>query len=87
MSESGDSRFEGMVAARLEAIEGRLEETLEHVREIGRRCMVEHASVAGLRAEMKAVREKTNFNSRVIWAAVAWIVATGIGMAVAALAP
>jgi hypothetical protein len=69
-----------MVLARLEGIEGRMGELLGRVQEIGRRCMSEHASVAAIRAELRAVREKTNLNSRVIWGAVAWIVVTALGL-------
>jgi hypothetical protein len=83
MSDKEFSRFEGMVLARLSAIEERVEETLRHVREVESRCMNEHAAQASLAAELRAVREKTNLNTRVIWSAVAWIVVTAAGMVVA----
>jgi hypothetical protein len=79
------SRFEGMVLARLEGIDERIEELLRQVGEIGRRCMTEHASVATLRADLKSVREKSNFNAKVIWGAVAWIVVSALGALAAML--
>lgn len=85
MTERDGSKFEGMVLARLQGIEERMEETLRCLREVENRCLGEHASHAALEVELRAVREKANFNARVIWSAVAWITLTAAGSFVAFL--
>ena len=85
MSERNGARFEGMVAAKLSALEERMEEVLLTVRTIEQRCMTEHAAHAALEAEMHAIREKVNFGMKVIWSAVAWIVLAAAGMLLAVL--
>ena len=85
MSERNGARFEGMVLAKLSALDERMEETLEQVRAIQERGAADQAAHASLLAELRAIREKVNFNSRVIWSAVAWIVMTALGTLIAVL--
>ena len=85
MTERTGSKFEGMVLARLTGIEERMGEILRRLREIESRCLTEYAARAALAAEVRAVREKTNFNARVIWSAVAWIVIAAAGTLIAFL--
>ncbi len=85
MTERDGSRFEGMALAKLAALEERVEEVLRFLREIEGRCMAERATQAAMSAELRALREKTGFNSRVIWAAVVWVVLAAAGMALAAM--
>lgn len=80
-----DARFEGMVLAKLSGLEERLEEVLGHVRDIEGRCLAEHTASATLAADVKAVREKTDFNARVIWSAVAWMVVAAAGALLAVM--
>ena len=84
MSERDEARFEGMVLAKLSALEERLAEVLEHVRTIQKGCIAEKAAHAWLMAEVRALREKANFNTRIIWSAVAWIIVAALGMLLAA---
>ena len=84
MSERDEARFEGMVLAKLSALEERMDEVLEHVRTIQNGYIAEKAAHASLMAEVRALREKTNFNTRVIWSAVAWIIVAALGMLLAA---
>jgi len=85
MTERNDGRFEGMVLAKLAALEERLEELLRFVREIQARCIREQTAHAALATQMHALREKTNFLTRVIWSAVAWIVLAAAGLVLAAV--
>ena len=85
MNDRSGTEFEGMVRAKLSGLEERLDEVLSAVRGIEERCMAEHAARAGLAAEVRALREKTDFNLRVIWSAVAWIVVAAAGLLLAAL--
>ena len=80
MSERNGARFEGMVLARLSALDERMGELLSAVRGIEKRCRVEHAAYASLAAQVRALGDRTSFNSRVIWSAVAWVVAAAAGM-------
>ena len=80
MSERNGARFEGMVLAKLSALEERMDETLDAVRAIEKRCMIEHASHASLTAQVHALSERIDFNRRMIWSGVAWIVAAAAGM-------
>jgi len=85
MSEHAWGRFEGMVVAKLSALEDRMDELLGVVRAIEGRCRAEQATSARLASELQALREKTNFSLRVIWSAVAWIVVAAAGMLLAAI--
>lgn len=85
MSEKNGARFEGMVLAKLSALEERTDEVLRHVREIEKRCIRAHVRHASLIAEVHALREKTDFNTRIIWSAIAWIVVSAVGTLLALL--
>jgi len=85
MTASNEARFQGMVTAKLQAIEDRVEELIEIVHAIEGRCRAEQTASATLAAEVRELREKTNFHMRVIWSAVAWIVVAAAGMLLAAL--
>jgi len=80
-----EGKFEGMVEARLAALEDRLDEVLQLVRGIEARCRAEQTTSAILATRIEELKEKTNFNLRVIWGAVAWICVAAAGMALAAL--
>ena len=85
MSERNGARFEGMVLAKLASLDERMEEMLNAVRTIEKRCMAEQATRASLAAELRALRERTDFHMRIIWSAVAWIVVAAAGILLAAL--
>jgi len=85
MTERNDGRFEGMVLAKLASLEERVDEVLRFVREIQARCLREQTAHASLATEMQALREKTNFLTRVIWSAIAWIVLAAAGLILAAV--
>lgn len=85
MSEPNGARFEGMVLAKLTALDARMEEMLDAVRTIESRCMAEQATRASLATEVCALRERTDFHMRIIWSAVAWIVVAAAGMLLAVL--
>ena len=85
MSEANDARFEGMVEARLEGLEDRMDEVLSVVRGIEGRCRAEQATSATLATEIRELRERTNFSLRVIWSTVAWICVAAAGMLLAAI--
>ena len=85
MSDRNGGRFEGMVLAKLASLEERVDETLDCVRAIQDRCALEQAERASLMAEVQAIREKADFNARVIWSAVAWIAVVAVSILLAAL--
>lgn len=85
MSDKTEGRFEGMVLAKLAALEERLEEVLESLHEIQRRSMHEQAAHATLAAEVQALHEKTGFLTRALWGAVAWILVSMAGLLLAAI--
>ena len=85
MSERNGGRFEGMVMAKLNAIDERVEEMLGAIRAIEERCRGDHAARAALTAEVRALRDRTDFHMRVIWSAVAWIVVAAAGVLFATL--
>lgn len=85
MSDPTGARFEGIVLAKLAALDERMEEMLDAVRAIEQRCMTEQATRASLAAELRALRERTDFHMRIIWSAVAWIVVAAAGILLAAL--
>ena len=80
-----EAKFEGMVEARLAALEDRLDEVLDVVRGIESRVRAEQTTSAILATRIEELKEKTNFNLRAIWSAVAWICVAAAGMALAAL--
>lgn len=83
MSEREGGKFEGMVVARLRALEEHIEELLRAVRRLEGRVMADHAAHAALASDVRALGEKANFNTRAIWSAVAGIVAAAAGMVLA----
>ena len=85
MSERNGARFEGMVLAKLDALDERTEETLQHVRAIQQQCAAAQVAHAALATEVDGVREKANLNARVIWSAVAWVIAAALGTVLALL--
>ncbi len=78
-------RFEGVVLTKLDDLDERVTELIELTREIQRRCMREQAVHATLASEVRALREKSDFLTRVLWGAVAWIVLSAAGVLLAAL--
>lgn len=85
MNEKNEARFQGLVLAKLSSLEERTEDILRHVRQIETRCIRAHARHAALAAEVDALHERTNFNTRIIWNAVAWIVVSAVGTLLAIL--
>lgn len=80
-----EGKFEGMVEARLGALEDRVDEVLEVVRGIEERFRAEQTNAAILATRIEELKEKTNFSLRVIWSAVAWICVAAAGMLLAAI--
>ena len=85
MSRDHAGRFEGMVEARLIALEDRMDEALGIMRCIEERCRNEQAAHATLTTRIEQLQEKANFSLKVIWSAVAWIVVSALGMLAAAI--
>ena len=85
MSEKNLGKFEGLVLAKLDGLEERVDRVLNHLQEIENRCRSAHAAHAALSATVQSLRGRTDFLSRVIWGAVAWIVLTAAGALLAAM--
>ena len=84
MNERNGARFEGMVLAKLSGLDERMDELLNAVRAMEERWTGQRAAHASLAAEVRALRERTDFHMRVIWSAVAWVVVAAAGVMLAA---